>query len=191
MELSVYRMHYMALIRAEWMRMMVDARWKTNFRPEKLAALMARFMVLRGADFASLMAGWHDTKRFTTQPKLEVHPGNAEIGVPSLWCFAWRPGEDTGPHDHGPDSYCSVYIAQGSIMEDGYPLDRLCHCSTRRLYEGSLFQTAVPYIHRMYQPESEGHGYARTVHAYWQPLVAMQYYAPNDEVLAPANIWRQ
>jgi hypothetical protein len=125
MELSVYRMHYMALIRAEWMRLLVDARWRTNFRPEKLAALMARFMVLRVRTSPPSWRG--GTTRNVSPPSRSWRstPGTLRSACPLCGASPGVPARTPARTTTGPTVTAPSTSPRGSIMEDGYPLDRV------------------------------------------------------------------
>jgi quercetin dioxygenase-like cupin family protein len=91
-----------------------------------------------------------------------------------VWAIFWRPGNDTGWHDHDSSSG-AVHVVEGALTESELRLGRP---GRRRIYQGGqCFSFAPSRIHRLVC-ESAG---AVSIHAYSAPLWRMGQYAVDED----------
>ncbi|MGH8887925.1 MAG: cysteine dioxygenase [Egibacteraceae bacterium] len=102
-----------------------------------------------------------------------------------LWLLSWRPGEDTGPHDHG-GAYGSFTVLLGELTEDFTEDYRYLGCPSRSALHG--VGAAVGFgpkrAHRM---RNLGTRETASVHAYSPPLLPTRQYVSRADGLAGAT----
>lgn len=88
-----------------------------------------------------------------------------------LWLICWELGQDTLLHDHG-GSVGAFAVAEGTLVEDhADPAARQLRTRLHRAGDSVAF--GARYLHNMVNAATEP---AITVHAYSQPLRAMNFY---------------
>ena len=99
-----------------------------------------------------------------------------------VWLLCWRPGDDTGWHDHDISSG-AVRVVRGVVRESnprigGEPAVRL-------VSEGRSFSFGPEYIHRL----AGEHELAVSIHAYSPPLWRLgQYSIDDDGIMRRASV---
>lgn len=91
-----------------------------------------------------------------------------------VWAILWRPGNDTGWHDHDTSSG-AVRVVEGELVEAEL---RLGQPDRHRLYRaGEMFSFAPSRIHRLTCEASS----AISIHVYSMPLWRLGQYAVGDD----------
>lgn len=91
-----------------------------------------------------------------------------------VWAILWRPGSDTGWHDHDMSSG-AVRIVEGALSESELRLG--LPERTRGYRAGERFSFAPSRIHRLVCEQAG----AVSIHAYSAPLWRMGQYAVDDD----------
>jgi predicted metal-dependent enzyme (double-stranded beta helix superfamily) len=90
-----------------------------------------------------------------------------------VWAIFWRPGNDTGWHDHDTSSG-AVRVVEGMLTESEL---RVGGQEQRRVYwAGDFFSFDPSHIHRLVCEE----GCAISIHAYSAPLWRLGQYSVDD-----------
>lgn len=130
------------------------------------------------------------------RPMLLLHPGSDH--APTVWLLGWRgEGDVTSIHDHGR-SAAGIHVLRGDVVETIYHtpqdyLDLAQHggfpllSQERRSHKGSTLSVEAPYIHAMGGTPKGG---AITIHAYYPPLVEMDYFKVEDGQAGKVLTWQ-
>ncbi len=91
-----------------------------------------------------------------------------------VWLLCWRPGDDTGWHDHDISSG-AVRVVRGAVRESNPRIGG--EPAVRVLPEGSSFSFGPEYIHRLAGEDN----LAVSIHAYSPPLWRLGQYSIDDD----------
>jgi broad specificity phosphatase PhoE len=138
-----------------------------------------------------------DSVKTAERAAVKVHPGDEAAGVPTLWALGWEPGQGTDIHDH-KDSRAAVHVMRGAVGETvfeappGYveaakePGGVELREGTHVLTKGGVQYVKAPYVHVI---SGALPGRSITLHAYYPPLEAMNYFRRENGRLVWDGEW--
>jgi predicted metal-dependent enzyme (double-stranded beta helix superfamily) len=114
-------------------------------------------------------------------PERTYHSLHRDARV-DIWAIVWKPGNDTGWHDHDTSSG-AVYVVEGELLEHGL---RVGGPERRTRYaQDACFSFGPSHIHRLTCET----GTAISIHAYSSPLWRMgQYSLDGDGALHRVSV---
>lgn len=152
-------------------------------RPERSLWTPSQLRHLTRTVAAELTAPLLEVTRFVPEQRRPARLALTD-GV-ELWLLSWRPGQDTGPHDHG-GAYGSFTVLLGELTEDFTEDYRYLGVPSRSALRevGAAVGFGPKRAHRV---RNLGTRDAASVHAYSPPLLPTREYASRADGLAGAT----
>ena len=123
-------------------------------------------------DLALDPGGWREHVAFAGQSRHYVSLYRDDYV--DVWLLCWKPGDDTGWHDHDISSG-AVRVVRGAVRESSPRIGR--EPVTRVVDAGGSFSFGPEHIHRLAGEDDQ----AVSIHAYSPPLWRLGQYSVDED----------
>ncbi len=172
-----------------------------TFNQELLGALVQSIGETQKPLIDLLVSETNSISAYPSRPSIKIYEGVKGF-LPDIWLLGWRENETsleaTEIHDH-VDSEAAFHVYQGCVDEVIFtfaeeqwkkPGTKLnVQKTTRGLRRGSTATIRAPYVHTVIDHRDKKP--AVTIHAYYPPLDAMNFYEEQDGILVPKGSWSE
>ncbi|MBI4433365.1 hypothetical protein HY632_01185 [Candidatus Uhrbacteria bacterium] len=172
-----------------------------TFTRDRVAELLRHLEMNFGETIRRMTKDFPDREKYPALPAVKLLEG-CDGKYPDIWMLGWR-GEEgevdgTDIHDH-MDSEVAILVHEGDVQEEVLAFDAeewkqgaasmSFHRAERTLKEGSLLTIGAPYLHLV--RGRPGQRLAVTIHGYYPPLDAMQWFEIRGGQLVKGGEWHE
>lgn len=156
------------------------------------------------AEHRAKLLSWMDEMGANERPVITLHEGDEARGIPTVYLLGWSYKEATEIHDHG-NSRAGVRIMRGDIAERVFSISREALAKydakqptgidatvhQRVLHAGRTLTIPDPYIHEFVGVSESTKDRDVSLHAYFPPLLEMNYFTYDDGKLKHNGMWAE